>query len=1069
MSVAPGILACVALLVGGREAPPAPADWEAVTRAAEALRVRDRRGEKAVLDALEDRAREVLRRLEHPIGADAWRAAVPGLRRRLAASLGLSRLPTPRPERLRRVGTLDQGAYVVEKLVYETLPGTDVPAHLYRPARAGGKLPAILFVPGHWWADSKARPDFQAFCINMARMGFVVLTYDPFGQGERGISWRDHRRTETLLVGVAQQAIVDFESLCALEVLLSRPEVDPRRVGMTGASGGGYNTWILAAIDPRIAVSVPVVGTSEFHEQIHVCRPLDWYSAKEHCHFVPDLLTFANNHELAAMIAPRPILVISAHGDQSFPIPGIRQVVDYGRKLYSSLGEPERFGYFEDSTSGHGYQKKKREAAYGWFLRWLGNRGDGRPIPEPPTETAPWDAEKLRCFPPGQNRPAGPGINALVQRIVDALPPPSAPPTTRDLERRVVDALGIPLPTARLLSGPKLERGEARSAGGLRVERVVWRRRDGVEVPAVLLGPPAPWRGALLAASDGGKESLLGHPAVRAAVDSGLAVLLADPRGLGELAITRQGWAFAVSLLLGENLVGRQALDLVTGWRGLLALPELEGKPIGLLGSGPFASLAALYAAVLEPRAAWLIAEKGFVTYRSFVDREASLRRSYRLAAPGEERTVKIDREIPHSLVVFDVLRRFDLPDLLASLAPRPVLVTDAIDGDWETLSAERAREIFRQGRFVWPSSTTPRYRVGQEAPRAAREFIQSVSPANAPAAAPERPATNVSSPLERGKMPNRVHAVEDYETDIEKRWWMAGVLETENVPPGSRRAARGTLANDFDGEMGDPSRVHTAVIFNPVPGPPMGQHTRLGFRYWIRGADHLRVQIYSLSRGYHRHLTLLDLPQDVWRSATVDMTAARRPDGSGGPLAEDERIDDIQFYTDSAAELIIDDIVLFDAAPPDETEPFPRRPIFCGWFDTGRHGREWPGDFEIVRHEAPRTWKAARSLLNRDIDLPWIRVHLRGERPLGERTRLSFRYRLRGADSMRVSLVQPLTARETRVARTSLEVDAIEGTWGRKTLDFAAAPGTAEEIHFVLSRGAELLLDDVLLYEPGE
>ena len=97
---------------------------------------------------------------------------------------------------------------------------------------------------------------------------------------------------------------------------------------MTGASGGGYNTWITAALDDRIAAAVPVVGTSEFGEQIRVCRPLDWYHAAEHCHFVPGLIRYANNHELLAMAAPKPVLIIAAARDQSFPVAGVREVAD---------------------------------------------------------------------------------------------------------------------------------------------------------------------------------------------------------------------------------------------------------------------------------------------------------------------------------------------------------------------------------------------------------------------------------------------------------------------------------------------------------------------------------------------------------------------------------------------------------------------------------------------------------------------------------------------------------------------------------------------------------------------
>ncbi len=149
-----------------------------------------------------------------------------------------------------------------------------MPAHLYVPEPCQGPAPAILFYNGHWWADSKTRPDFQAFCINAAKLGFVVLTFDPFGQGERGVSTRDHRRTELLLVGIAQQGLAEFETQCALEYLLSRPEIDKNRIGMTGASGGGYNTWITAGGSTTGSALVPVVGTSDFCLQLRHTRAM---------------------------------------------------------------------------------------------------------------------------------------------------------------------------------------------------------------------------------------------------------------------------------------------------------------------------------------------------------------------------------------------------------------------------------------------------------------------------------------------------------------------------------------------------------------------------------------------------------------------------------------------------------------------------------------------------------------------------------------------------------------------------------------------------------------------------
>lgn len=335
-------------------------------------------------------------------------------------------------------------------------------------------------------------------------------------------------------------------------------------------------------------------------------------------------------------------------------------------------------------------------------------------------------------------------------------------------------------------------------------------------------------------------------------------------------------------------------------------------------------------------------------------------------------------------------------------------------------------------------------------------------------------PPRNLSRVMEQGGLPLRVHFFEDFETDIEKRWWLRGVVGTNNVPPGlsaslpNRRACRATETKDFDDKQGDPTKTWKAVIFNPVPGPPMGPNTRLSFRYWLKGTGTLRVQIYSLSNNYHRHLTLTNLTQGIWQSATVDMTHARRPDGTGGPLAGDERIDDVQFYVTPDVELFIDEIVLYEAAPAGETRSFPKRIIFTGWFDTGQQGKEWPGDFEIVKHDPPLTWKGAKSVGNPQTNTPWIRVQLRGLRPLSEWNRLRFRHRLTGGDAkLRVVLANSQNGQNWEAALSNLQ----PGRWAEASVDFKIAAGEsfADELQFSVSPGMELLVDDVLLYEPGE
>lgn len=648
-------------------------DWGREVRALRPASVIAR--EQALLNYLQNRAQLALDAIPHALTPAQADHARPLLRAQLEQSLGFRHLPAPDP-RARVVGVLQREGYRIEKIVYQSLPGVSVAAHLYLPSSLKGRAPAVLFYTGHWYPDSKARPDFQSFCINMARLGFVVFVFDTFGQGERGISTRDHRRVEALLVGLSQQGLAAYETQCALAVLLSRAEVDPARIGMTGASGGGYNTWITTALDDRIKVAVPVVGTSDFLEQIQVTRALDWYHAVEHCHFVPGLIRYANNHEFVALVAPRPLLIVSASQDESFPVVGVRRIAAYADDLYTAYNLPTHTAYFEDSSESHGYQQRKREAAYGWFLKWLMNQGDGHPYLEPPTATAPWDASELRCFAPGQNQPAGPGIIAAVRKLAMDLPPASATPNFAG----VFGLLPQPAPLHPTLTPA-------------RVQRVEFVAEPGVVLPAFLVRPAGRPRGIVLAVNDLGKEALAADPLLQSALDRGWALFGVDPRGIGESSTLKMGWVAAVFLLLRENFVWRQGLDIARGMDYLhAAFPSL---PIGLYARGDNAALATLYAVAQRGDSGlrWYALRDGFVTYRHFLERPISSERSFVLQPEPGFSTAAYDREIPFFYFGFDALRTFDLPNLMAA-SPAHGLLIDPIDGDRNLLPPEEVRKL---------------------------------------------------------------------------------------------------------------------------------------------------------------------------------------------------------------------------------------------------------------------------------------------------------------------------------------------------------------------------------------
>ena len=358
-----------------------------------------------------------------------------------------------------------------------------------------------------------------------------------------------------------------------------------------------------------------------------------------------------------------------------------------------------------DEAEGHGYQRAKREAAYGWFLRWLMRRGDGGPHPEPPTETEPFDSEELRCFPPGRNEPAGPAMIEAVRRLARDLPP--SPPRI-DLEA----VLG-PMPSA---PPARVELGDAR------LQRLLVPSEAGLDVPAFLLRPAGEVRGVLVALDDRGKEALASDPVVETAHARGWAVCGVDPRGIGESATDKTGWVFAVSLLLGENFVGRQAWDLGRVFEALGPPGAFPGKPVGLYARGENACLAATYAIARASDAGgsplrWYLLRDGFLSFRAFLDRPRSLPASYRLLPEDRDRTTAFDREIPASFFAFDALRSFDLPQLLATSQAKGLIVNPR-DGDRGRLPEEAARSLL-------PPSV--RAVSAEEPGRRVEEFLQEV------------------------------------------------------------------------------------------------------------------------------------------------------------------------------------------------------------------------------------------------------------------------------------------------------------------------------------------------------
>jgi Dipeptidyl aminopeptidases/acylaminoacyl-peptidases len=245
--------------------------------------------------------------------------------------------------------------YFAENVAVESLPGVYVSGTLYRPAKGKGPFPAIMVAQGHGETQHYGESS-QLLSATLARMGAIVFSYDMFAKGEESLqfAFADHRTT----MAPTMQAINSTKVLDFLSLL---PEVDHSRIAMTGASGGGTQTFLLTALDERIAVSAPVVMVSSWFFGGCPCESgLPFHSCG----------TFGtNNAEIAAMAAPHPMLVVSDGGDWTANVPEME--FPFIKRIYGFYGKSESVENVHLLKEGHDYGPSKRQAVYKFFAKQL--------------------------------------------------------------------------------------------------------------------------------------------------------------------------------------------------------------------------------------------------------------------------------------------------------------------------------------------------------------------------------------------------------------------------------------------------------------------------------------------------------------------------------------------------------------------------------------------------------------------------------------------------------------------------------------------------------------------------
>jgi cephalosporin-C deacetylase-like acetyl esterase len=328
---------------------------------------------------------------------DDWKKQQPRLRQQLLDMLGLNPLPSRTPLKAQITGRLERDAYRIEKIVFQSLPGLYVTGNFYVPKGPAKALPTILYLCGHSPHPLGAKFQYQDRAIWFASHGFACLVLDTHEFGElAGIHHGTHdlNMWHWLSLGYTPAGVEVWNAIRALDYLETRSEVDAKRIGVTGISGGGAMTWYTAAVDERIAAAAPVCSTFTWGSQA------EHWVARGQCDCIYYLNTYRWDFPVvAALIAPRPLMILSGQKDTIFPPDGYHEVFQRGKKVYDlyagGTGKSDRIREVDDNVAHSDPPLFLREARQ-WMQQWL--KQDPAPLPLETNTPAKETAEALACL-----------------------------------------------------------------------------------------------------------------------------------------------------------------------------------------------------------------------------------------------------------------------------------------------------------------------------------------------------------------------------------------------------------------------------------------------------------------------------------------------------------------------------------------------------------------------------------------------------------------------------------------------------------------------------------------------
>ena len=470
-----------------------------------------------------------------------WTEKADALRQQIRVANGLVPVSEATPLDAEIFGKIEREDYSVEKVFFEPFPGFFTTGNLYRPLGKSGPFPGIVSPHGHWGRgrlENIERGSIPGRCINFAKQGYVIFAYDMLGYNDSG-KQIEHRYggAREGLWGLSAMGLQLQNSIRSIDFLESLPDVDNERIGCTGASGGGTQTFILTAVDERIKVSAPVNMISATMQGGCLCEN------------APNLRLDVSNLEIGALMAPRPLLLVSATGDWTVKTP----TVEYPaiRSIYAHFDAEDKVHQVQVDAE-HNYNKESREAVYAWFAKWFLGAEDASAFKEVEFQVEPDDdllvfserdmpahALKQEEFLPAW-------VNRSQQAIEKRKPinEEELPAFREEMQNGLQQALGLQIPkiTDVTLTEPEGAFPTTYQANLSAKHLVISRKGVGDTIPAILFSPE-PQVGhdpVVLIVHPEGKEKLIdaetGEPShlITNLLSADRKVLLIDVFGTGE-------------------------------------------------------------------------------------------------------------------------------------------------------------------------------------------------------------------------------------------------------------------------------------------------------------------------------------------------------------------------------------------------------------------------------------------------------------------------------------------------------------------------------------------------------